>query len=339
MSYKAALYHFNENDLKDRIRDSLEFVDWKNKIYPDSRIFLKPNLTFPEFREGVTTSPHFMAALMDVLKERTNHLTVFEGDGGYNSYNAEQAFKAHDLYEICESRGAKLINISRQEWKYIEVPTPGKTLRIPVSKDIVEHADMTINVPVPKQHFVTRFTGAIKNHWGTCPDSMRLRNHYFFKYAIHAMIKAYKSEITVVDGEYFLDRNGPVTGEPVKMNIVMAADSPHTADTVLMDIMGVPNRKVVYIPTAHKMNIGPKSMSEIELNDDIAKFRTHEFFFKRDPVDYLAALGFHSKLITYLVYLSPLNKFAHLLIRLLRGGSRQVDEFYTGILDADEHKH
>ena len=338
MNYKAALYHFTENDLKDRIRDSLEFVDWKNKIYPDSNIYVKPNLTFPIFKEGVTTSPHFMAALLDVLKERTKHLTIFEGDGGNNSYSADEAFKNHDLHEICESRGVKLLNISKAEWKYIDVPTFGKTLQIPVCKEIVENADMTISVPVPKQHFVTRYTGAIKNHWGTCPDSMRLRNHYFLKFAIHAMIKAYKSEISVIDGEYFLDRNGPVTGDPRKLNVVMAADSPYTADTVLMDIMDVPNKQVVYIPTAHKMNLGPKSMAEIELNDDIAKFKTHQFSYKRDPVDYLATAGFHSKFITYWVYLSPLNVFAHKLIRLLRGGSRQVDEFYTGIIDADQNK-
>lgn len=339
--YKAGIYYFNENDLKDRIRDALEFVDWKDKIFPDSRVFVKPNLTFPEFRKGVTTSPHFMAALLDVLKERTPHLTVFEGDGGNNSYTMETAFKAHDLYEITESRGVKLMNISREEWKYIDVPTPSGTKRIPVSKPIVEHADMTISVPVPKQHFVTRFTCAIKNHWGTCPDSMRLRNHYFFKYAIHEMIKAYKSQITVIDGEYFLDRNGPVTGDEINMKVVMAADSPHTADAVIMDIMGVNPRHVVYIPTAWKQNIGPKSVAEVELNDDLTKFKTHQFFFKRDPVDYLATLGFHSYLVTWLVYLSPLNKFSHQLVKLLRGGSRQVDSYYSGIMekDFDKQKH
>jgi len=337
-NFKAALFHFDENNLKEKIRDALEFINWKDKIYPDSRIFVKPNLTFPEYRPGVTTSPHFIAALLDVLGERTKHLTVFEGDGGYNSYPAEKAFESHNLYNITSSRGARLLNISSLEWKYIEVPTFGKSLQIPVCKEIVEQADMTISVPVPKQHFVTRFTGAIKNHWGTCPDSMRLRNHFFFKFAIHAMIKAYKSQITVVDGEYFLDRNGPVTGDQIKMNMVLSADSPHTADAVLMDIMGVPPKSVVYIPTAWKMNIGPKSLQEIELNEDISRFKTHQFYFKRDPVDYLATAGFHSYAITWLVYLSPLNKFAHTLIRLLRGGSRQVDEFYTGIVEAEKNK-
>ncbi|MDO9549052.1 MAG: DUF362 domain-containing protein [Candidatus Marinimicrobia bacterium] len=66
---------------------------------------------------------------------------------------------------------------------------------------MLEQTDMTISVPVPKMHFVTRYTGAIKNHWGTVPDSMRLRNHFFFKHAINEIIRRLKSQITVVDSE------------------------------------------------------------------------------------------------------------------------------------------
>ena len=333
MNHKAALYHFTEDTLKDRIRDSLEYIDWKDKIYPDSRLYIKPNLTFPEFRPGVTTSPHFTAALLDVLKERTPHLTVFEGDGGNMSYTAEKAFETHNLYDICESKGVKLLNITRGEWKYIEVPTGAGVKRIPVSKEIAENSDMTISVPVPKMHFVVRFTGAIKNHWGTCPDSMRLRNHYFFRYAIHRLIEVYKSEICVIDGEYFLDRNGPVTGDQVKLNIVMAATNPYAADVALMDMMDVKSDRIDYMKVAWKKGLAPKSLDEIEFNDDLAKFKTHKFYYKRDPVDYLAWMGYKSYLVTWLVYLSPLNKIAHRLIRLLRGGSRQVDAYYTGIID------
>lgn len=115
MSNRVAIDYFNENNLKTKIRDCLEWVNWKDRIYPDSRLYVKPNLTFPEFRPGVTTSPHFLAAVLEVLKERTPHITVFESDGGNNSYPAEKAFKTHNLYEICSSMNVRLINPSREE--------------------------------------------------------------------------------------------------------------------------------------------------------------------------------------------------------------------------------
>ena len=334
MSYRAAINRFTDENLREKIRDSLEWINWKDRIYPDSRLYIKPNLTFPEYREGVTTSPKFMAAVLDVLKERTPHLTVFEGDGGNNSYPADKAFATHDLYEICGSRDVRLINITNMEKVEIDVPVGGgKTIKLPQSKEIIENADMTISVPVPKMHFVARYTGAIKNHWGTVPDSMRLRNHYFFKHAINAIIRELKSEITIVDGEYFLDVNGPVVGTPVKLNIVMAADNPYVADTALMDIMGVDPGRIGYIDQAVKLGKMPSGIGDIEFNTDLSEFKTHKFSYKRDPVDYLALVGFHSKLVTYIVYLSPLHDIAHSAVKLLRGGSRQVDEYYSGIVD------
>ena len=336
MKYRAAIHHFDETNLRDKIRESLEFVDWKNKIFPDSNVWVKPNLTFPEYMPGVTTSPHFMAALLDVLKERTKHLTVFEADGGNNSYTMERAFEAHNLYEICESRGVRLVNLTREETKVVKVPGGWRSYRLPLNKEMLEQTDMTISVPVPKMHFVTRYTGAIKNHWGTVPDSMRLRNHFFFKYAINEIIRSLKSQITVVDGEYFLDNNGPVTGEPVKMDIVMAADNPLTADMLLMDIMGVDPNKIGYVRESWKQNMGPKTLADIELNTNLEDFKTFEFTYQRDPVDYLAWLGFHSYLVTWIVYLSPLNIFAHWWIRLLRGGSRQVENYYDSFIKEDD---
>ncbi len=333
MRNRAAIYHFNKDSLKAKIRDSLEWVNWKERIYPDSCIYVKPNLTFPEYRPGVTTSPHFLAAVLDVLKERTTHITVFESDGGNNSYPAEKAFETHNLYEICGSRNVRLINLSREEWKYVEVPTPHGNQLLPLSKEMVERADMTISVPVPKMHFVTRYTGAIKNFWGTVPDSMRLKNHFYLKYALPEIMKILKSGISIIDGEYFLDNTGPVTGDPVKMDLVMAADSALSADMALMELMDVNPGRICYIKTAYETFLTPKSIKEIDMNANLSQYKSHQFSYHREPVDYLALLGFKSKLITWLVYLSPFRDMAHKLIKSLRGRSRQVNTYYTGIVN------
>jgi len=336
MSQRVAVHHFLPENLRDKIRDCLEWINWRDKVFPDSRLYIKPNLTFPEFREGVTTTPEFMAALLDVLKERTPHLAIFESDGGNQSYPAEKAFRTHGLYEICTTRDVRLLNLSRMETIMVPVVTPRGTKKLPLAKELVENADMTISVPVPKMHFVTRYTGAIKNHWGCVPDSMRLRNHYYFSYAILEIMRCLKSQITVVDGTYFLDVNGPVTGTPFKMDIVLAAESPLAADLVLMDIMSVDPQRIGYVRQAWKQGLMPDSLKDISLNQPLAEFKTHPFSYKRDPVDYLALLGFKSKIVTWIVYLSPLRSFAHWLVKMLRGGSRQVDTFYKDVLKDDE---
>jgi len=333
MDYLAAINKFQSSDLQFQIRNSLEWIGWQKRIFPDTRLWIKPNLTFPEYRPGVTTSPHFMNALLTVLRERTPYLTVFESDGGNNSYPMEKAFQNHHLYEICAKHDVRLVNLSRQPWQYQEVTTQNqRPVLLPMSKEMLADADMTISVPVPKMHFVTRYTGAIKNFWGTNPDTMRLKYHYILNFAINALMQNLKAGITVVDGEYFLDNNGPVTGQPVKMDTVIAADYPLTADMVLMNIMGVDPQKIGYIRTAWQRSPGPRSLQQIALNQSLSRFKTHGFQYQRDPVDYLALLGFHSRLITYWVYLSPLRQLVHQLVGLLRGGSRQVESYYSDVL-------
>ncbi|NIV37589.1 MAG: hypothetical protein GWN58_51675, partial [Anaerolineae bacterium] len=45
----------------------LEFVRWQEFVHPDSTVFIKPNLTWPVPRPGVTTSPDFVDALLAAL--------------------------------------------------------------------------------------------------------------------------------------------------------------------------------------------------------------------------------------------------------------------------------
>jgi len=305
-------------------------LEWEKFIYKDTRVSVKPNLTYPRYAPGVTTSPHFLSALLDVLLERTKKVTVCESDGGNRSYPAEEAFQGHGLYDICSSKGVGLVNLSRDRWEMVEIPMTlhgDRTTQIPLPNLLLHESDLLISVPVPKMHFVVRYTGAIKNHWGCVPDSMRLQYHHVFHMAILEIIKRVNSRLTVVDGEYFLDRNGPVAGDPVQMNLIIGADSPATADVLLTNLMGFPPESIRYIRDAQARGIAPQNLDEITLNTPLDPFKTRRFTLRRDPVDYLALLGFKSKLITRLVYLSSLRDFAHSLITLLRGGSRQVNAY------------
>jgi uncharacterized protein (DUF362 family) len=51
----------------------------------------------------------------------------------------------------------------------IELDMPGTLL---------EDIDSIVNMPVPKVHIMTRYTGAVRNQWGLIPTDMRLRMHY-----------------------------------------------------------------------------------------------------------------------------------------------------------------
>ena len=55
------------NEIKEDLLNSLEFIDWKNQIKKDSTVFIKPNFTFPYYKEGITTSPAFLKNLLEII--------------------------------------------------------------------------------------------------------------------------------------------------------------------------------------------------------------------------------------------------------------------------------
>ena len=66
---KAYISPISDN-LERQLYDALEFIGWQDIIQPDSSVFIKPNLTWPDPRPGVTTSLPFIEALLAVLTRR-----------------------------------------------------------------------------------------------------------------------------------------------------------------------------------------------------------------------------------------------------------------------------
>jgi uncharacterized protein (DUF362 family) len=301
--------------IEQAVRAGLEHIGWTDIVRPGARVLVKPNLTYPRYKEGATTSPEFIDAVLGILRERTPHITVAESDGGNHSYPAEVPFEGHDLPDIVARHDAELFSLSRDEWERVPVKSGLFPRSIPLSKRMLHEFDVTVNLPVPKMHFVVGYTGAVKNHWGLVPDSMRLRNHFFFADAIHEIIRRSSPEIVIADGTFFMDRNGPVRGDPVRMDLTVVADSPGAADAVLTRIMGLDHTKFFYLRHGIDLGMVPRSIGEIELNEDPDRFHVRDFRLERSAMDWFATVGFRSKWMTRIVYDSPLAGPIHSIIR------------------------
>jgi len=323
MKYKAWTGS-TENNAEKAIRDGLDYINWHDIVQKDARVFIKPNLTYTHHKPGATTTPEFMDTVIGIIKERTPNITIGESDGGNNSYPAEVPFKGHNLYEITKKHGVELKSLSRDKWRMIPVKSGLFTRKIPMPESLLTDYDVTINLPVPKMHFVVGYTGAIKNHWGLVPDTMRLRNHYFFTHAILEIIRQVSPEIVIADGTYFMDKNGPIRGDTVEMNMTVVANAPGAADFVLNRIMGLNPHDYRYLRQAMKEGLMPKSLDEIELNAQPEEFFCRQFTLERSKMDWFATAGFYSKWMTRIVYDSPLAGPIHKVIRFGRKEKKSV---------------
>ena len=51
---------------KEALHNGLEYCDWKNHFKTDSTVFIKPDSTFPYYKERVTTGPELLTYLLAI---------------------------------------------------------------------------------------------------------------------------------------------------------------------------------------------------------------------------------------------------------------------------------
>jgi len=306
-----------DGDLERNLLESLEFIEWKEYVKKDSVVFVKPNFTFPHYREGVTASPELLNCLLKIVQDRSSNVILGESNGGYHSFRAEEAFRSHMMYEICKEFGVELVNLSDLPSKFVESEVQGKKVKVQLPKMLLEKVDCFISVPVLKVHVMTGVSLGLKNLWGCYPDTMRCLHHHNLDRKLALIAKLLDPKITVVDGLYALDGHGPMFGEPKKMNLILTSNNVVVADTLGAMIIGISLKKAKHILTAEKEGIGTTDLESIRINMDWTRYRS-QFYIRKTLLDRASSLFFNSHMISKLVMDSPLTPIIYGVGGILR---------------------
>ena len=306
------------NDISGAIRSALQWIHWETLVPLGSHVFIKPNLTWVSHLPGVTTSPAFLEALVEVVRERTRKITIGESDGGYNSFKANDAFRGHGLDQLSSRYGVKLINLSNLPAEERTGFVAGRDVKVRLPRLLLEDIEVFLTAPVPKIHASTRVSLGLKNQWGCIPDAMRLREHSEFDRKIALVNRLLKPKVAVFDGLYFLDRTGPLVGEPVRMNLVVASDDVGAGSMACCEIMGIDPFSVKHHVIARQEGMFPSSLKEVALNMDISVLCTRRFRLKRTPMNWVAFAAFRSRFLTKVIYDSRVADWAHVILYKVR---------------------
>lgn len=305
------------NEIKENLLNSLDFINWKNQIKKDSTVFIKPNFTFPYYKKGVTTSPELLKNLLEIIKDRADNVIVGESDGGNHSFTADEAFKGHNMYEICRETGTELINLSKLPSVFIKEQIQGKNVKVQLPKLLLEEVDCFVSVPVLKVHVMTKVSLSIKNLWGCYPDTMRGLHHQNLDKKLSLITKLLNPKIVVMDAIYGLDGHGPMFGDPVKMDLIISADNPVVADTIGTSIMGFSPGKIGHIMTAEREGLGTTNLENVQINRDWRPY-LREFNVNRTLIDTISILPFKSDFIAKIVMDSPFKPLIYRIASKLK---------------------
>ena len=301
------------------IRQGFTFIGIGNKIPRAVPVVIKPNLTFPDFRPGVMTNIACIEDLIIALKDFTADITVVESDaGGYNKFKMEEVFQKIGLIAIAKRYGAKLLNLSHQPSRVVQLACGRRQVSLSLPLLFLDQSPFLITLPVPKVHYLSRVSLALKNQWGCLPDPReRLSLHPCFNWLIWEVNRTLKPSLVVLDGRFALNRNGPLRGIVEETNWLMMADDIVTADTLACRIMGIDPRRIPHLQHIFEKHVAP-DLEGIRSNADPMDFAGPRFYLRRSVWDYPGYWCFRSSLLNYLAFRSPLAGMLHRMLYLFR---------------------
>ena len=242
-------------------------------VKPGMKVLLKVNLLSaalgPEY--AVNTHPSVIRALVDIFQNDYG-CEVYIGDscGSLRTGSTYQAFRVTQIDRIARETGAIIVNFDKDESLDI-VNENGAILKSFKIAKTVKSVDVVVSVPKLKTHGLTRYTGAIKNMFGSIPANGKKNVHLIApkpKLMAQALVDVYQMvqpHITLMDGIIGMEGNGPNAGDPRKVGVVIASYDGVALDAVASSIIGFNPMTVPIIKFAYERELGTADMNNISV--------------------------------------------------------------------------
>ena len=161
-------------------------------------------------------------------------------------------------------------------------------------------ADGLISISKFKAHQLTRITGPIKNQFGCVPGMLKAQFHVRlpdpldFARMLVCLNLYIRPRLYVLDGIMAMEGNGPRSGDPVAMNVLLFSRDPVALEAVMCRLIDLDPLHVPTLAPGREWGLGTYLQEEIELlGDPLEPLVNKEFRVVRGP----ARLGTRSALM------------------------------------------
>lgn len=226
----------------------------KRFVKSGEKVVVKPNIGWDRTPEqGADTNPVLVGEMVRLcLEAGASQVVVSDIPCNY----APRCFLRSGIKEAVEKAGGKVI-LPRDE-DLVTVDLGGKMLtEWPVLKHFIE-TDRLINMPIVKNHSLSRSTVGMKNLYGVLGGS-RNQLHQQIDQSIVDLASFFTPTLVVVDATRVMMRGGPTGGslDDVKIeNSIICATDQVAADARAVEFLDMQPDKIGHIVLAQKSGLG-----------------------------------------------------------------------------------
>jgi uncharacterized protein (DUF362 family) len=217
-------------------------------------VVVKPNIGWDRMPiHAANTNPEVVATVVQMAFEAGAKRVVVT-DASCNDPN--RCFQRSGIWRSSYKLGADVIIPAEHRFRTMRLN--GDVLdEWPVYTPLVQ-ADKVINVPVAKHHNLAKYTGAMKNWYGSL-GGRRNRLHQNIDVSVADLATFMRPTLVVVDATRVLVRNGPQGGnvdDTREMNTVIATVDQVAADAYGTSLIGQKRENVAYLKMGHERGLG-----------------------------------------------------------------------------------
>lgn len=236
-------------------------------INKEEKILLKPNLLKKaEVEKAVITHPVVVGAFARILREEGYENIVLADSCGHGT--TKQVIQGTGMDTYLEKYQIPAIDYTKGV--HVENPDGVQAKEFILPKELLE-ADCVISLSKMKTHALERITGAVKNSYGFIYGKNKAIGHTKYPSAdsfarmLIDLNQYVKPRLYILDGITAMEGNGPGSGDPTVMNVILMSTDPVALDSVFARLVYL---KPEMVPTNYhgeKMGLGNCKEANIEV--------------------------------------------------------------------------
>jgi len=238
----------------------MELADWQAFIPRNSLVALKPNLGLDILIPGAISAPWVVEGVIKVLQGYVSKIYMVESDQVV--VNAEKALRISGLDKVCAKYNIEWMNMS--QGRFVRMQDDRRLILKDVYIPEILTKTELITLPLMKTHNKSTITGALKNQWG-CLETLRHNFHLVISQALVDVNTIVQPRFAVMDATIGLEGNGPKSGIPKEMGLVLAGADLVALDAVASSIMGFNPAQIEHLNLCARHGLGTNDINAIEI--------------------------------------------------------------------------
>jgi len=272
--------NYDENKVLSGLRRSIDLIGGiQTFVKKGHHVLLKPNLLYGKSPEkAVTTHPAIVKGVIEIVREAGG--VPFIGDSPSIGSLMKAAEKA-GIKAAADEMKCPLVEFNRP----VLPPKGGGRIfkQLEIDQTVLE-ADVIINLPKWKTHVQMLLTLGVKNLFGCIPGPRKALWHLkagedrkTFAQILVDLYQVIQPSLTLLDGIVGMEGNGPNSGRPIPLGLILASGDSLSLDQIVCDLLGISRKSLLTNRVAFEQGLGKDKIDVVGERVEDVKISNFQF--------------------------------------------------------------